>query len=1160
MNRFNLADIIRTKTRFGRSVNLERDFYSDESLEGYVLTTTSLNSLERLTKALKSKSATRAWTLTGAFGSGKSTFALFAAKVFNHQDTADFSSCEKLIKQRSPHLWQTVFENPQDAPQFFPILISGSREPLAKAILRGAKSALQNSELKKSNLLFAGIEKLEASLDVTGKQVLELFAEISKAVNKNSEKRIGLLVVIDELGKLLEYAALHPGESDIFLLQELAEATRKTDVPFFLMTILHQAFERYAERLGRREREEWTKIQGRFEDLPFQEPNEQVLHVLQSVFEQDKKSPNYKTLNDYGVKLANTAYDLGLCGLLERREAVSLLRDCLPLHPTVAVALGSVFRRFGQNERSLFAFLTSNEPFGTSEFLKTTIWNEEKREVIRLDRVYDYIVSAMGSALYTGADGRKWAEIDTAIHRVANPTELEIRLLKTIGLLYLLGDAGNLKNSPRILHFALADEQTSESDIDSALESLQNKSIVTFRRFNDTFVVWEGSDLNLDDRFREAERQIDQGISLAENLTRYFRPRPVVAKRHSYRTGTLRYFEVVYKNADDLDSILSERNCSTDGRIVFALAANDEEFAALQSKIQTLDFQFGLQTIVALPRNLNNLRDAVRGTVCWRWVQANTPELETDRAARNELSARVAHAEQTVLRWIEDWMANAASENCLWFWQNEPRQIVSPRVLQDFLSTVFDTVFPDTPVLKNELINRQTLSGAATSARRALFEAMLEKADSAQLGIEGFPPQISMYFSLLQNTTIHREENGKFGFFPPNENADKGIQAGWSAIENFLNETENQRLTVAELFARLQSPPFGLKSGILPILLVAVLLYMDAEVAVYERGNFLPKLSLPIFERLCRAPEAFTLQLCRIAGVRVQVLGKMANVLLPDLKKERAVDVLTIVRPLARFAQELEDYTQHTARLSKTALDVRRALFSAREPDKLIFKSLPEACGMKEFIARDENTETVEEFSHRLHAALAELKRAYSELLNEIEAMLVNAFSLAKSNGREELNRRTQNAAEFVSSARLKGFILRATDTELEQNTWLESIAALLAGKPPAVWRDEDLAKFEIGLAETARAFTNLESLVIERNNQLKTGETDFELVRLSLTQMKTGEAARVLSIRPEDREKIERTEQLLLKAFEQSPMNGDANLRLAVLANLSLKILNQEK
>ena len=242
MNSFNLSDIIKTKTRFGRSVNLERDFYSDVSLEGYVLTTTATGSLERLIKAFNENVATRAWTLTGVFGSGKSTFALFAAKIFNYRNTDDGKQAEKLLKQKNPQLWQTAFVDSKRTPKFFPILISGSREPLAQAILRGVKYSLENSDDKNLRSLLSRIEEIEKSSNISGAQILEIFSEISRKIHNT-----GLLVVIDELGKLLEYAALHPQNSDIFLLQELAEATRKIDTPFFLMTILHQAFERYAD-------------------------------------------------------------------------------------------------------------------------------------------------------------------------------------------------------------------------------------------------------------------------------------------------------------------------------------------------------------------------------------------------------------------------------------------------------------------------------------------------------------------------------------------------------------------------------------------------------------------------------------------------------------------------------------------------------------------------------------------------------------------------------------------------------------------------------------------------------------------------------------------------------------------------------------------------
>ncbi|HEX8198562.1 MAG TPA: hypothetical protein VF571_20370 [Pyrinomonadaceae bacterium] len=1170
MNSFKLSEIVKIQSRFGRSVNLERDFYADVSLDGYVLTTTARQALARIAEGFADPKA-RALTLTGLYGSGKSTFALYAAKLLSCQSGS--IEAEKLLKEKDFELWKRIFgeekilfESNRVTTNLFPILVSGSREPLAKAILRGVKKSLPKIGNDHLQSIAGEIEQLETSAHVSGKQLLDLFSKIAKSASADAAP-CGLLLIIDELGKLLEFVALRPSESDIFLLQELAEATRSFETPFFLVTILHQAFERYAERLGRREREEWMKVQGRFEDLPFQEPNEQILHVLRNAFQQNADSLHLREFQDYGAKLARKAFALGLCGNLKERDAVSILRDCLPLHPTVSLTLGHVFRRFGQNERSLFAFLTSNEPFGLNEFLDQARWTKEQRDLIRLDRVYDYLVSAFGSGLYTGVEGRKWAEIETALNRLTNATEVEIWLVKTIGLLRLLGDLGNLKSSGEVLEFALADDSVTPHEINHAIENLRHKSIIVERRFNNTFAIWEGSDVNLEERFREAEQQIDSAISLAESLMKNFRPRPLVAKRHSYETGTLRYFEVVYASASDSATINEQTSGVADGKIVFALAANHEEYEALIKKLEQNQISIDERTILAVPKDLTGLRESIWATACWRWVRANTPELETDRAARNELAAHLLNAEQKVTHWLNDLQNNASGKNCLWFWQGSKREeIQSGRALQEFLSNVCKTIFPHTPAIKNELINRRALSSAGTAARRALFEAMLASADKERLGIEGFPPQISMYFSLLQETTIHRQENGKYGFFPPSETADAGIVAVWQRIEDFLQETETARHTVAELFNVLQEPPFGLKTGILPILLCAILFYYDSEVALYERGNFLPKLTLPIFERMCRTPEAFTLQLCRIAGVRTQLLEKMSEVLLDKRNGAKQTDVLTIVRPLTRFALELDEYTRNTSRLSPTALGIRRALFSAREPDKLLFKQLPEACGFEPFAADDADSfTTVEEFSHKLHAGLAELKRAYEELLGEIEQMLASGFSLSETGqtGRLELQKRSHLIADFVASAKLKSFILRATDEELDLKIWLESIAALLAGKPPAVWHDDDLARFEIGLAEIVRSFASLESLAFERRRQLENSDKspeELEFVRLSFTRMGEAEQERVVAIRPQEKEILEETEKLILAAFDNSGLNGNLEKHLMVLANLSLKMMKQSE
>ena len=44
---------------------------------------------------------------------------------------------------------------------------------------------------------------------------------------------------------------------------------------------------------------------------------------------------------------------------------------------------------------------------------------------------------------------------------------------------------------------------------------------------------------------------------------------------------------------------------------------------------------------------------------------------------------------------------------------------------------------------------------------------MLENADQENLGITGYPAEMSIYRSLLWNTGMHRETDNVWGFHPP---------------------------------------------------------------------------------------------------------------------------------------------------------------------------------------------------------------------------------------------------------------------------------------------------------------------------------------------------------------------------------------------------------
>jgi len=254
-----------------------------------------------------------------------------------------------------------------------PVLVSGSREPLEKALAGRLALALRQMRRGRPPRVVEQLEDIALQRSFYGPNsgVVGLFEESLAYLDRFAHEGAGLLLIVDELGKFLEYGAAHPDRGDVFVLQGLAEAAARAERPFLVLTILHQSLDRYTEHVSPTRRAEWAKVQGRFEDVAFEERTEQVIHLLGRAIHHSGPEGIRTSLQARGRELAAEACDLGVrVGSLSEEELQASLAAAFPLHPLVAVVVGPLFRQLAQNERSLFAFLTAHEPFGFQEFLR----------------------------------------------------------------------------------------------------------------------------------------------------------------------------------------------------------------------------------------------------------------------------------------------------------------------------------------------------------------------------------------------------------------------------------------------------------------------------------------------------------------------------------------------------------------------------------------------------------------------------------------------------------------------------------------------------------------------------------------------------------------------------------------------------------------------
>lgn len=258
--------------------------------------------------------------------------------------------------------------------------------------------------------------------------------------NKLNAKGKFLVIVIDEFGKVLEHAAKKDPERELYFLQKLSDFVSVPTRKILLLTTLHQNFSAYAKGLSTSQKNEWTKVKGRFKEVVFVEPVEQILMLAAkqnstlariSTPEQDK---NISTLYKLAKETKFVSSDFTL----------DTAKSLYPLDPFSAYSITQAIQRYGQNERSLFTFLQVQGDNSINAF------EPGSHLTYNLQNVYDYIVYNFYSYLKdANTDSMNWSAMKIAIERVEglewkSGKELTkaVKMVKSIGMLNLLGTAG----------------------------------------------------------------------------------------------------------------------------------------------------------------------------------------------------------------------------------------------------------------------------------------------------------------------------------------------------------------------------------------------------------------------------------------------------------------------------------------------------------------------------------------------------------------------------------------------------------------------------------------------------------------------------------------------------------------------------------------------
>ncbi|MBP2297075.1 ATP-binding protein [Azospirillum rugosum] len=1026
-----LASKVAIDRRFARSARLDADLNGTPPLVGYVLQATVAKALTTLVES-QITSHQGAFTWTGPYGGGKSSAALLLANLVAGTRT-NRTIARNIVGPTLTDLFAKAF--PRAGGDWKVVAVTGSRVRLRDAIAAAAAATFGWKSNSREQFA-ASDEQLIAALLQSG-----------------TAGGSGTLLILDELGKILEHEALEGG--DVHLLQDIAEHASRSKGRLVVIGILHQSFEQYAARAARDARQEWAKVQGRYQDIAFLSGADETVALLGRAIASEPPT-------EARAQAATVAAAIAKRRPTEIATLTTALAETWPLNPVTALLLGPVSRaRFAQNERSVFGFLSSAEPAGFQQFLANT---ESGASTYDPSMLWDYLAANFGMALASGADGSRFSLAFEAIERAgAKGGPLHVTLTKSAAMIEFFRNGSGLALADDILAASLPGVDNGERS--AAIKDLLDWAVLIRQPRLGGYALFAGSDFDLEDAIGRAIVPIDnrQLEEIPQRVGLGF----ATAKRHYFTTGTLRTFEIALHivgaedSAETLAAALLGRAQRGGGLLVLTLgdgSIQPVDIDALTKATAKLLKREGRVIAIGAATGSFALRSTAAELLAVERVIRDHPQLEGDRIARREIAARQSLCIDQLHRALE-----SALETARWYLAPSPTKGLR-EPLAIVASALADAGYPCAPILKSELLQRDRPSSNAMAALRDLAHAMVSRFAEPNLGITGYPAELGLYLTVLKPFGLHRETtSGSFAFSDPDEGPEgRSLQPAWDLIDRAGAEG------LDTIFKQWAAPPFGLKAGVMPVLALAYMLARRESVAVYIDGVYQTAINDVVVDKLLQRPADFRLRRIDRSVRETAFLSGLAE----RLGMKGVNGSLPVAAALFQRFEALPAYAKRTHRVEQDALTVRMVVMKANDPEALLFEALPKAFGAR--------------LSPNLvYQGLLACEESYPALLAELRHALARALGVdAETFG--GISERVGSIKGLTNDYAFDALADRAAAIEQSRGD-LESLVSVLLHRPARNWSDRDREEALTEIARFGRRFRELEALAVVRDRKSHT-------------------------------------------------------------------------
>ncbi len=953
---------------FQYSVNIEYDLGNETKVKDFIPTTASFDMLEDVMLSTHDSSTDRARILIGAYGKGKSHLVLVLLSLLMLKNKTMFENLLEKVKNYNAKLYEFIIDYLNSNNKLLPIIIQGGNNSLSQAFLSAMQRTLELadlSELMPDTHFTAAIEminnwknlypetyaKLENELsepinefvdrlkgfDVkayntfdtlypsltsgsafnpfVGLNVVDLYEDVTKKLKSKGYK--GIYVIYDEFSKFLEADITKINSVDIRLLQDFAEkCNRSRENQMHIMLISHKDISNYIDKLPKQKVDGWRGVSERFKHMELKNNFSQIYEIISTVIGQDESyfnhyfKENSQRFNDILATYKNSS----IFSELEEDRLNTVIYKCYPMQPVSTFILPRLSEKVAQNERTLFTFLSSQNKNTLFDFVTNV---KDTIPVLTPDFIYDYFEQVFKKEVYTSPVYCIWKMSNNILNKLENEKcdILASKIIKTIALIYITDQFEKLAPTPESITDIYANSGFDTIQITKTISDLKEKQYVIYQFKSNNY-------LRLTDKLSS---KIEQEI---EAKTEMFKSTMPVKKiindfnvcDYLYPTGynddneIIRYFNFKFITDDEFFEVdnwnlrIDEENGV--GAVYGIIINNEENRSKLYKRLHKLNNN---RVLFVMPKTQ---MDIANDCFEYKAVSSLMFENSDDDVLKEELLLRIEDNENIISTFVSTYLM-PEMRSSEWFYNGRKQRIFRKTQISELLSNICEQLYTNTPIIKNEMVNKDILPKNIINAVNKVVDAVLSTELKPNLGLIGSGPDVSIMRCVLINTGIINDIDTMPKIIINNDRNDT-YQNVLAEISVFFRNANNT--SFAELYDILTKPEnhIGLKKGVIPLFIAAVLNSIKQYVVICKNGIEID-LSSGLLTAINEKPEDYVAFLENWDNQKEEYIESLER-LFSDyiISEEKEANTFTyIVRAMQRWVASLPKYSKEMTSIYK---------------------------------------------------------------------------------------------------------------------------------------------------------------------------------------------------------------------------------------------------